>query len=194
MKILRCLGMLSLCILSACNKAPPPVKPAPAPAQVQLPTQPVELPKVPEAVARVPAAPAETTGGAPTTPTAQVPPVPDKPLIKPTPAVTVRAPVSVPKNTPAPVKSKRRAEADVVAAPLPKTRLNLNLPPELARQAEPKGKVEPLKNDSVLPPMFVEKNKPQTPFQLNGKLLTNELSRDNRKDVDGAALEFEFKQ
>lgn len=188
MKILRYLGLLSFCLLGACDKAPPPEKPASAPAQVQTPAQPVELSKVPEAVARTPdpiQAPPDTQS---------VPRLPDKPLLKPIPAVAVHAPAAVPKTTSVPVKNKARANADAVAAPLPKAKLNLNLPPELARQVEPKGKVEPLKNDSVLPPMFEDKNKPQTPFQLNGKLLTNESSRDNRKDVDGAALEFEFKQ
>lgn len=188
MKNLRYLGLLSFCILGACDKAPPPEKPVPAPAQVQIPAQPVELPKVPEAVARTP----EPVQVSPATQSVQQPP--DKPLLKPPPVVAGHVPASVPKTTSVPVKNKTRANADAAAAPLPRAKLNLNLPPELARQVEPKGKVEPLKNDSVLPPMFEDKNKPQTPFQLNGKLLTNESSRDNRKDVDGAAVEFEFKQ
>ncbi|MOA69431.1 hypothetical protein D3C78_1976180 [compost metagenome] len=49
--------------------------------------------------------------------------------------------------------------------------------------------------EPLLPEMFGDKS---SPFQLNGKLLNNEmqlqLRNEERREVDGALLEFEFKQ
>jgi len=75
------------------------------------------------------------------------------------------------------------------------------LPRELVEDlhhGEPLVEVKPL-----LPPLFVEKEAKPAPFQLSGKLITNEherdrsgekLERDNYFDkVDGAQLNFEFR-
>ncbi|MNG25605.1 hypothetical protein D3C84_1104860 [compost metagenome] len=50
----------------------------------------------------------------------------------------------------------------------------------------------------MLPYLFGEKPPSDSPFQLNGRLISNEmqlqLRNESRKDVEGAAIEFEFKQ
>ncbi|MEG2797966.1 MAG: translation initiation factor 2, partial [Pseudomonas sp.] len=50
----------------------------------------------------------------------------------------------------------------------------------------------------LLPPMFGEKPTDNSAFQINGRLLSNEmklqLRNEERRDVEGAALDFEFKQ
>jgi hypothetical protein len=54
------------------------------------------------------------------------------------------------------------------------------------------------KNVPLLPPMFGEKPADNSAFQINGRLLSNEmklqLRNEERREVEGAALDFEFKQ
>ena len=80
---------------------------------------------------------------------------------------------------------------------LPPIKLDLSLPRELVEDlhhGEPLVEEKPL-----LPPLFVEKEGKPAPFQLSGKLITNERERDKlEKDnyfdkVDGAQLNFEFR-
>jgi hypothetical protein len=94
-------------------------------------------------------------------------------------------------------KSKQRKESDVVAAPLPEVKLDLSLPHEMVKDLHAPGKVAAVKpRDGVLPPLFPDKRS-EDAFQLNGRLLSNEMQlqlRDDRRSVEGAALDFEFKQ
>ncbi|EGH25866.1 hypothetical protein PSYMO_32414, partial [Pseudomonas amygdali pv. mori str. 301020] len=52
----------------------------------------------------------------------------------------------------------------------------------------------------ILPQMFSDKGASANPgpFELEGRLLTNEMQlqmrNENRRDVEGAALDFKFKQ
>lgn len=98
----------------------------------------------------------------------------------------------------APIASKSKAASEIARTRLPSARLDLSLPPEMVKQLQPIGTVTPPKRTPLLPPMFGEKPKEESPFQLNGRLLTNEmqlqLRNDERRDVEGAALDFEFKQ
>jgi hypothetical protein len=81
-------------------------------------------------------------------------------------------------------------------------KLDLSLPPELASQLTPTGTVKPSarKTKPLLPQMFGDKDggSDRGPFELNGRLLSNEMQlqmrNDNRRDVEGAALDFKFKQ
>lgn len=81
------------------------------------------------------------------------------------------------------------------AAPAPekKVPLELSLHPDVFDPLQP---LEPLNDLStpLLPPLFVEKTEPESPFQLNGKLITNERGDDYWQSVEGAQLQFEFKQ
>ena len=92
-------------------------------------------------------------------------------------------------------KSKSRKGADVIATDLPKAKLDLSLPKDMVEELKPQGTVEMPKREPILPQMFGEKN---TGFQLNGRLLSNEmqlqLRNEERREVEGAALDFEFKQ
>lgn len=62
------------------------------------------------------------------------------------------------------------------------------------------GSLAPIqRRKPLLPPMFTEKPEADdSPFQLNGRLISNEmqlqLRNDSRRDVEGAAIDFEYRQ
>jgi hypothetical protein len=94
-----------------------------------------------------------------------------------------------------PVASKSKPASEVVKTKLPPARLDLSLPKEMVQQLKPAGTVPMPKHEGILPQMFGEKD---SGFQLNGRLLSNEmqlqLRNEERRDIEGAALDFEFKQ
>ena len=94
-----------------------------------------------------------------------------------------------------PIASKSKPASEVVKTKLPPARLDLSLPKDMVQELKPKGTVELPKREPILPQMFGEKN---NGFQLNGRLLSNEmqlqLRNEERREVEGAALDFEFKQ
>ncbi|AKA25654.1 translation initiation factor 2 [Pseudomonas chlororaphis] len=98
----------------------------------------------------------------------------------------------------APIASKSKSASEIARTPLPSAKVDLSLPPEMVKQLQPIGTVNQPKRIPLLPPMFGEKPKDDSPFQLNGRLLSNEmqlqLRNDERRDIEGAALDFEFKQ
>ncbi|WP_339482242.1 MULTISPECIES: translation initiation factor 2 [unclassified Pseudomonas] len=95
----------------------------------------------------------------------------------------------------APIASKSKSAHEVAKTPLPPAKLDLSLPQGMVEQLQPPGKVVQSKREPLLPSMFGEK---PGPFQLNGRLLSNEmqlpLRNQERNEVEGAALDFEFKQ
>ena len=127
--------------------------------------------------------------------------------------VTERAPVAAEQKTPAkkapvakkkaPAAKKRAAKAsksasEVAQTKLPPAQLDLSLPSDMVRHLQPIGTMPKPKSVPLLPPMFGEKPTDNSAFQINGRLLSNEmklqLRNEERRDVEGAALEFEFKQ
>ncbi|MFJ2366461.1 translation initiation factor 2 [Pseudomonas sp. NPDC087697] len=105
---------------------------------------------------------------------------------------------STPQKKRPPVASKSKSASEVVRTTyLPPAKLDLSLPPDMVKQLQPVGSVPIVKHAPLLPPMFGEKPKDDSPFQLNGRLLSNEMQLQMRKEehreVEGAALEFEFK-
>lgn len=103
-------------------------------------------------------------------------------------------------------KSKSRKNAEVIATDIPAAKLDLSLPKDMVKQLQPPGKPEmaasadaPTATDGkpLLPSLFAPKAEGE-PFELNGRLLTNEmdlqLRNESRREVDGAALDFKFKQ
>ena len=94
-----------------------------------------------------------------------------------------------------PIASKSKPASEVVKTRLPPARLDLSMPKDMVQELKPKGTVELPKREAILPQMFGEKN---NGFQLNGRLLSNEmqlqLRNEERREVEGAALDFEFKQ
>ena len=107
----------------------------------------------------------------------------------------------------APIAAKSKAASKVVKETrLPKATLDLSLPPEMVKQltpppnviaANPRTKSQPAGAKPLLPKMFQESGA-DSDFQLQGRLLSNEmqlqLRNEARKDVEGAALDFKFKQ
>lgn len=95
--------------------------------------------------------------------------------------------------TSAQAKPKPAAVARTPEPTKPKAPLDLSLHPNVF---DPLQSLEPL-NDlpaTLLPPLFGEKVAPESPFQLNGKLITNEHGDDYWQSVEGAQLQFEFRQ
>ena len=120
--------------------------------------------------------------------------------------VTERAPAAAAQKTPAkkaPAVKKRATKAsksanEVAQTQLPPAQLDLSLPSDMVRHLQPIGTMPKPKSVPLLPPMFGEKPTDNSAFQINGRLLSNEmklqLRNEERREVEGAALEFEFKQ
>ncbi|WP_411563519.1 hypothetical protein [Pseudomonas shirazensis] len=97
-------------------------------------------------------------------------------------------------------RSKRKAVSKAVAKPVPKAKLDLSLPTHLVDKLEPEvNTLSSQRRKPLLPSMFPE-NPPadDSPFQLNGRLINNEmqlqLRNDSRREVEGAAIDFQFRQ
>lgn len=98
-------------------------------------------------------------------------------------------------------KNKARKQADAVAAPVPPAKLDLSLPKAMVDRLEPPSKeaAKPVAGKPLLPALFPDKKPETEDFQMSGRLLSNEMQlpmirNEGRRDVDGAALEFQFKQ
>ncbi|AJP53874.1 translation initiation factor 2 [Pseudomonas simiae] len=120
------------------------------------------------------------------------------PTKKPTPvkkAPVVKKPTAAAKRRAA---TKAKASREVAQTQLPPAQLDLSLPSDMVRHLQPIGTMPKPKSVPLLPPMFGEKPTDNSAFQINGRLLSNEmrlqLRNDERRDVEGAALDFEFKQ
>ncbi|QHG68294.1 hypothetical protein [Pseudomonas putida] len=105
------------------------------------------------------------------------------------------------KAKPAASKAKakpRKPVSKVATQTLPKAKLDLSLPTEMVKNLEPEVGDPSTRRKPLLPAMFTEK--PETndsPFQLNGRLISNEmqlqLRNESRHDVEGAAIDFQFR-
>lgn len=93
---------------------------------------------------------------------------------------------------------KSKSAQEVAQTKLPPAQLDLSLPSDMVRHLQPLGTMPKPQSVPLLPPMFGEKPTDNSAFQINGRLLSNEmklqLRNEERRDVEGAALEFEFKQ
>lgn len=95
---------------------------------------------------------------------------------------------------------QRKSSETVKKQKLEKPKLDLHLPKDLVNKLEPEvaGEKGEGTATTLLPPMFVEKPAQQSSFEMGGRLITNEHSRDLDKDasywdtVDGAELQFKF--
>ncbi|CAI8928031.1 Translation initiation factor 2 [Pseudomonas sp. IT-P253] len=96
-----------------------------------------------------------------------------------------------------PIASKSMPASEVVKTQLPSANLDLSLPKDMVEELKPEGTVTLPRHDVVLPQMFGEKTD-SSPFQLNGRLIKNgmglQLRNEERREVEGAALDFEFKR
>ncbi|TFY93580.1 translation initiation factor 2 [Pseudomonas nabeulensis] len=98
----------------------------------------------------------------------------------------------------APIATKSKSAHEVAQTKLPAAQLDLSLPSDMVRHLQPIGTMPKPKSAPLLPPMFGEKPTDNSAFQINGRLISNEmklqLRNEERREVEGAALEFEFKQ
>ncbi|WP_238417850.1 translation initiation factor 2 [Pseudomonas syringae group genomosp. 3] len=215
MNVFRCLGLIVVVLLSGCDaqesSVPKPkveaVITAPVSPEVHLKTEaPVEavatdarqikapdtvhqlmpgVPVVPVVVGKEKSEPSAAHSGKATTTDSE------KPLSK---VVAVKAPADKRQKA----KEAKAAKAKDVRIKSP--RLDLSLPPELVKELAPPANVITSKRKPILPQMFSDKGDSANPgpFELEGRLLTNEMQlqmrNDNRCDVEGAALDFKFKQ
>ncbi len=99
---------------------------------------------------------------------------------------------STPAQPPAAPQAPAKAPAPAVKNP-PPAPLDLSLHTHVFDPLQP---LEPLLDLSTpfLPPLFEEKTEPSSPFQLHGKLITNERDDDYFESIEGAQLQFEFRQ
>jgi hypothetical protein len=108
------------------------------------------------------------------------------------------AKTSKPVKKRAPIASKSKPASEIVKIPLPPANLDLSLPQDMVNELQPPGTVAPTTMEPLLPQLIGEKPRDDSPFQLNGRLLNNQmglqLRNEERRDVEGAALDFKFKQ
>lgn len=157
---------LLLCLgwLSACERESEPVAQQPAPAPAVV-TATVPVAEVAKPEPVEPAPPAEVVESKP------------MPAAKP-PVVAKPKPVVAPQPKPVEPESKLA--------------LDLSVPQELFEQALESETREDL--SPLLPPLFGEKTEVQSPFQISGRLISNERVDDYWDSIEGAELQFEFKQ
>ncbi len=157
---------LLLCVgwLSACERAPEPVAQQPEPEPAAV--------AAPEPVPVVEAAK-------------------PKPVEPATPAKMVESKPAAPAKAPVAAKPKPVAPPKPVE-PESKLALDLSVPQELFEQALESETREEL--SPVLPPLFGEKPEVQSPFQISGRLISNERVDDYWDSIEGAEVQFEFKQ
>ncbi|AUG09404.1 translation initiation factor 2 [Pseudomonas sp. S09G 359] len=114
------------------------------------------------------------------------------------PAAAQKAAVAKKKAATVKKRAASKSSREVAQTQLPPAQLDLSLPSDMVRHLQPLGTVPKPKSVPLLPPMFGEKPTDNSAFQINGRLLSNEmklqLRNEERREVEGAALEFEFKQ
>lgn len=105
------------------------------------------------------------------------------------------------KKAPVNKKPAAKAKKNTKGAPaaLPAAKLDLRLPAEMVKDLKPATQDPVVTPKPLLPYLFGEKPPSDSPFQLNGRLLSNEMQLQLRNDarqtdIEGAAIEFEFKQ
>lgn len=93
-----------------------------------------------------------------------------------------------------PEVKKPVAPAAKSVAKVPEVKLDLSLPKDLVKQLNDADTHE-YNAVKPLPPMFAPKETQPRPFELSGKLLTDDTNgKGTFESIDGAQLQFEFKQ
>jgi hypothetical protein len=91
-----------------------------------------------------------------------------------------------------PKAAEKAATKEPKLEPLPE-KLDLRLPKELVETLEPVPQ-EQQPEQGLLPPLFVEKQNQPGPYQINGRLITNDREHDYLDSVEGAELQIEFRK
>ncbi|WP_339509810.1 hypothetical protein [Pseudomonas sp. RL_15y_Pfl2_60] len=91
-------------------------------------------------------------------------------------------------------KPVKKSPATKPVAKVPEVKLDLSLPKDLVQQLNDADTHE-YNAVKPLPPMFGPKDTQPKPFELSGKLLTDDTNGKGSLDsIDGAQLQFKFKQ
>lgn len=189
MKAFRAVALpLVLGLLAACDEPPKPPAPIPEPPKTEA------------------AAPSEAPAAQPNKPAPEVTSklVPEvlpvtKPSPRPEPVTTPEERAAPPDKAPTVARviprpaEKPAAKAKAKREPLPPVKLDLRLPDELVQDLQPGETQENQPEQSLLPPLFVEKPAEPGPYQLNGRLITNDRVDDYWDSVEGAELQIEFR-
>lgn len=144
------------------------------------------------AVPREPAKPAESVLPVPAVEVAPAPAPKPKPKPETKPETKALSEPARPSPKPA-VASEPAAQDSVIAPPL-RADLDLSLPPDLFEELQSRVAPAEPPSPALLPPLFGGEQAAESPFQLNGKLITNERGDDYWDTLEGAELQFEFKQ
>jgi hypothetical protein len=145
-----------------------------------------------KSTAAVPGEPAKPAVSVVPAPVAEVTLTPaSRPVTKPV-VKQLNEPVR-PRPKPAAVSKPVAKEDSVAVAPL-RAELDLSLPADLFEELQSLVAPDEPPSPALLPPLFREEQAAESPFQLNGKLITNERSDDYLDSLEGAELQFEFKR
>jgi hypothetical protein len=177
MKVFRAVALpLVFGLLVACDEPPKPPAPVPEPPKTEAAVlTPAPANPAPEVSKLVPE---------------ELPVAPPKSVTPPVEraAPSDKAP-SVSRIIPRPAE---KPAASAKRAPLPE-KLDLRLPDELVQDLQAGEAVENSMEQPLLPPLFVEKPAEPGPYQLNGRLITNDRVDDYLDSVEGAELQIEFR-
>lgn len=207
MNVLRCVGLSIVVLLSACDAqqdpAPKPKVSVEAAPQSQSAATPATGQSVGAAKSESAKTPVhELTPNVPVVPVtakAEGAPAASKPDKSSTAKVPAKS-ASESKREATTRKSVAESKKALKETSLGNAKLDLSLPPELAEELQPTGTTTVKPRKPLLPPMFGDKDDSadRGPFELNGRILSNEMQlqmrNENRRDVEGAALDFKFRQ
>lgn len=213
MNVFRCIALSVVVLLSACDAQENPAPKPKVSEQAQSQAKSADAKRTAEPVVK-----AEATPSASAPVKAPVhylaPNVPVVPVVtrtdgsasagKPEKSSVAKAaatkPASDKKRDAVARKSVVESKKTLKATSLSNAKLDLSLPPDLAEELQPAGATKAKPRKPLLPPMFGDKDNSSGggPFELNGRILSNEMQlqmrNDNRRDVEGAALDFKFRQ
>lgn len=205
MNVFRCVTLSVVVLLSACDAQEGAAPKPKVTAEAQAPAKPTVSPpaaepnrsapepakaQVHELAPNVSVVPVATNGDAAT-------------VSKQTKNEAAKAPVAKTakekKSDAAKRKSVAESKKTLKDTSLNNAKLDLSLPPELAEELQPAGTTKAKPRKPILPPMFGDKRASgNDPFELNGRILSNEMDlqmrNESRRDVEGAALDFKFRQ
>jgi len=210
--------LIAILLLGACDKDPTPPKTPPAPAAPAVAETPAPAAQ-PAAKPAAKAAPTPTVKPLEPLIKTTLEPLPTKaPVVeqaekpKETPVVQARPPQPPDKIQRLQVKKpqtaqQQKASEAVKQAQVPKAKLDLHLPKDMVNKLEPEVAVTPgaspapsaSADPALLPQMFAEKPGEQSPFEVGGRVITNDRSRNQDRDsnftdtVEGAELQFKFR-
>ncbi len=113
-----------------------------------------------------------------------------RPVTKP----VVKQVVEPARPSPKPAVVKKPVASDSVVVPPLRAELDLSLPADLFEELQSLVAPDELPSPALLPPLFRADQAAESPFQLNGKLITSERSNDYWDSLEGAELQFKFKR